>query len=44
MAFGITEGALIIGAIIALIWGPKQLPKLAKALGKAKKEFTKGTK
>ncbi len=27
--------------IILLIWGPNQLPKLARALGQAKKEFQK---
>lgn len=32
---------LVIIAIILLIWGPNQLPKLARALGEAKREFQK---
>ncbi len=30
---------LVIIFVILLIWGPSQLPKLARALGQAKKEF-----
>ena len=33
---------LIILAIIALLFGSKQLPKLARSLGSAKSEFEKG--
>ncbi len=35
---------LIIIAIVLLIWGPNQLPKLARALGQAKKEFQEAQK
>jgi sec-independent protein translocase protein TatA len=30
--------------IVLLLWGPSQLPKIAKSLGEAKKEFQKATK
>ena len=33
---------LIILAIVALLFGSKQLPKLARSLGSAKSEFEKG--
>jgi len=33
---------LIIAAIVALLFGAKQLPKLARSLGSAKSEFEKG--
>jgi len=32
---------IIIAVIVLLIWGPNQLPKLARAIGQAKKEFKK---
>lgn len=37
---------LIIGivAIIIIMWGPSKIPELAKALGKAKGEFSKASK
>lgn len=37
---------IIIGIIIVvlILWGPSQIPKIAKALGEAKKEFSKATK
>ncbi|HEW93852.1 twin-arginine translocase TatA/TatE family subunit [Candidatus Geothermarchaeota archaeon] len=38
---GPTEILIIIFVIVLLIWGPSQLPKLAKALGQAKREFQK---
>ncbi len=39
---GGSEFLLVIAVIIILlIWGPNQLPKLARALGQAKKEFQK---
>ncbi len=38
---GPTEILLIIFVIVLLIWGPSQLPKLARALGQAKREFQK---
>lgn len=34
--------ALVVGAIALIIFGPKQLPELAKGLGKALGEFKKG--
>ena len=40
---GNTE-ALIIGGIIILLFGATALPKLARSLGKAKREFQKGQK
>ncbi|MEM0094290.1 MAG: twin-arginine translocase TatA/TatE family subunit [Nitrososphaerota archaeon] len=30
--------------IVLLLWGPSQLPKMARALGEAKKEFAKAAK
>jgi len=30
--------------IVLLLWGPSQLPKIARAFGEAKKEFQKATK
>lgn len=30
---------LVIGVLVALIFGPKQLPKLGRALGETIKEF-----
>ena len=30
---------LVIGAIVMLIFGPRQLPKMGKALGETIKEF-----
>ena len=35
---------LIILAIVALLFGGKQLPKLARSLGSAKSEFEKGVR
>lgn len=37
---------LIIGAvvIVVIMWGPKKLPELARALGRAKKEFDSAAK
>lgn len=34
--------ALVVGAIALIVFGPKQLPELAKGLGKALGEFKKG--
>jgi len=35
----------VIGIIAVLIlWGPKKLPELAKAIGEAKKEFNRASK
>lgn len=40
---GGSEVWIIILAIVVLIWGPKQLPSLARSLGLAKKEFKKAS-
>jgi sec-independent protein translocase protein TatA len=34
--------ALVVLALIALLFGSSQLPKLARSLGSAKREFEKG--
>ncbi|MCD8022204.1 MAG: twin-arginine translocase TatA/TatE family subunit [Lachnospiraceae bacterium] len=41
MKLGTTE-LLIILAIIIVIFGPSQIPKLSKMLGKAKKSYSEG--
>ena len=41
---GPTEMLLIIVVIALLIWGPSQIPKLARALGQARREFEKAQK
>lgn len=41
---GATEILLVLILIVLLIWGPKQIPKLARSLGLAKKEFEKAAK
>jgi sec-independent protein translocase protein TatA len=33
---------LLVGAVIALLFGGSQLPKLARSLGSAKQEFESG--
>jgi sec-independent protein translocase protein TatA len=38
----IGRGFLLVIAIIALLFGSSQIPKLAKSLGSAKKEFETG--
>lgn len=38
---GSTE-ILIIGGVVVLLFGAAAIPKLAKSLGQAKKEFQKG--
>ena len=35
---------LLVIAIVALLFGSTQIPKLARSLGSARKEFEKGTK
>ena len=39
-SLGVTE-LVIIGVIMALIFGPSRLPKLARGLGESLKEFKK---
>ena len=43
MAFGWTEWAVIIGAIL-LFFGANRIPELMKGLGSGVKEFKKGLK
>jgi sec-independent protein translocase protein TatA len=39
------EWIIIIGLIVVLlIWGPDKIPKLARSLGQAKREFEKASK
>lgn len=38
------EWLVIIVIIALLIWGPSQIPKLARALGQARREFEKAQK
>ncbi len=38
---GATE-ILVIGGVVVLLFGSAAIPKLARSLGKAKKEFQKG--
>jgi sec-independent protein translocase protein TatA len=42
MNLGVPE-LLIILAVVLLLFGSTRLPKLAKSLGQASKEFKKGT-
>ncbi len=41
MAIGITE-IIIVLIIILILFGPKKLPQLAKAIGKSVREYKKG--
>ncbi|QGA80333.1 twin-arginine translocase TatA/TatE family subunit [Candidatus Nanohalobium constans] len=41
---GPAEMVLVGAAIVALIFGPKKLPELARSLGESKKEFKKSMK
>ena len=38
---GPMEGAILVGLFL-ILFGPSQLPKLARSLGQAKSEFNKG--
>lgn len=38
---GVNEVVLVVALLAALVLGPKKLPELAKALGKAKTQFKK---
>ncbi len=46
MAFTDPIQWLVIGVIVVVIflWGPQKIPELAKALGRARKEFDQATK
>ncbi len=44
MAFVGTEIVVVIFVAALLIWGPKKIPELAKALGQAKQAFEDGRK
>jgi sec-independent protein translocase protein TatA len=41
---GAPELIVVLLFIILLIWGPKNIPKLARALGLAKREFEEASK
>ena len=43
MGLGAPE-LLIIGGLVVLLFGAAKLPKLARSLGQAKKEFEAGTR
>ncbi len=38
---GPSELLIVLLVVVLLIWGPTQLPKLARSIGQAKKEFQK---
>jgi len=42
MAIGLTE-IIIVLVIILILFGPKKLPQLARAIGKSVREYRKGT-
>jgi sec-independent protein translocase protein TatA len=42
MNFGIAE-LLIVLAVVVLLFGATRLPRLARSIGEAKREFRKGT-
>jgi len=46
MAFGDPLQWIIIAVIVVAIflWGPQKIPELARALGRARKEFEEGSK
>lgn len=46
MAWSDPVQLIIIGVIVVAIflWGPQKIPELARALGKARKEFEEGSK
>jgi len=44
MITGIEWIVVAIVLVVLLLWGPSQLPKIARAFGEAKKEFQKATK
>jgi sec-independent protein translocase protein TatA len=45
MALDPLEIAVIVGAVaIFLIWGPSKIPELARALGRARGEYSKASK
>lgn len=44
MITGVEWIVVAIVLVVLLLWGPSQLPKIARAFGEAKKEFKKATK
>ncbi|HUK80342.1 MAG TPA: twin-arginine translocase TatA/TatE family subunit [Nitrososphaerales archaeon] len=45
MAFDPTELLIIaVIAVVVFLWGPQKIPELARALGRAKKEFDTASK
>jgi len=44
MALVGTEIVVVILVVAVLIWGPKKVPELARALGEARRSFEEGKK
>ena len=44
MITGVEWIIVAVVLVVLLLWGPSQLPKIARAFGEAKKEFQKATK
>ena len=46
MAFLAPLELIVIGVIVVVVflWGPKKIPELARSIGLARREFTKGSK
>ncbi len=44
MITGVEWIVVAVVLVVLLLWGPSQLPKIARAFGEAKKEFQKATK
>jgi sec-independent protein translocase protein TatA len=41
---GVPELLIVVLAVVLLLFGSKKLPELARSLGRASKEFRKGTR
>ena len=44
MALVGTEIVVVVLVVAVLIWGPKKVPELARALGEARRSFDEGKK
>ena len=44
MALVGTEIVVVVLVVAVLIWGPKKVPELARALGEARRSFEEGKK